>query len=238
MSTTSPFTWSPELTQFSRDWRDYSPMPSSFSIPTQLTSLWWRQTPRTLAWGQSSPSVIQLHTSFILVPFSLNASPAERNHDVESWELLAVVLPLREWWHRLEGTLVPFLIWTNHKNLSYRRSARRLNSCLAHWTLSVSCFNYTLYRLGSRNGKPDAPSTSSPQLTPSPSCPSPGSLELLRPVKFCGGLLCFGVWSVLLCLQMCSERRIFPLSKLLMHCWKSSRLHATCYMILSVQRGI
>lgn len=101
------------------------------------------------------------------MPFSLNASPAERNYDVENWELLAVVLPLQEWRHRLEGTLVPFLIRTNHKNLSYHRSARRLNSCLARWTLSLSCFNYTLYRPGSGNGKPDAPSTSSPQLTPS-----------------------------------------------------------------------
>lgn len=43
-------------------------------------------------------------------------------------ELLAVVLALQEWRHWLEGTAEPFLISTDHKNLAYLRSTKRLNS--------------------------------------------------------------------------------------------------------------
>ncbi|KAI3356936.1 hypothetical protein L3Q82_003577 [Scortum barcoo] len=42
-------------------------------------------------------------------------------------ELLAVVLALQEWRHWLEGAEQPFLVWTDHKNLAYLRSAKRLN---------------------------------------------------------------------------------------------------------------
>lgn len=51
--------------------------------------------------------------------FSWQLSPAERNYDIGSRELLAVKLALEEWWHCLEGTKQPFLVWTNHKNLKY-----------------------------------------------------------------------------------------------------------------------
>ncbi len=64
--------------------------------------------------------------------------------------------------------MVPFLIWIDHKNLAYLRSAKRLNSRQACRSLFLSCFNYTLsYRPGSRNTKPDtlsrlhSPATSS-----------------------------------------------------------------------------
>lgn len=46
--------------------------------------------------------------------------------------------------------------WTD-KNLSYLRSAKRLSSRQARWTLFLGRFNFTLtYRPGSRNIKPDA----------------------------------------------------------------------------------
>ena len=45
----------------------------------------------------------------------------------------------------------------DHKNLSYLRSARRLNSCQARRALFLGRFNFTLtYRPGPRNLKPDA----------------------------------------------------------------------------------
>ncbi|KAI3361597.1 hypothetical protein L3Q82_013737 [Scortum barcoo] len=67
-------------------------------------------------------------------------------------ELLAVKLALEEWRHWLEGSKQPFLVWTDHKNLEYIRSAKRLNS-----RQFLTRFNFTLsYRPGSRNVKPDA----------------------------------------------------------------------------------
>ncbi|KAI3358251.1 hypothetical protein L3Q82_003249 [Scortum barcoo] len=60
--------------------------------------------------------------------FSKRLSPVERNYDIGNRELLAVKLALEEWRHWLEGSKQPFLVWTDHKNLEYIRSAKRLNS--------------------------------------------------------------------------------------------------------------
>ncbi|KAI3368526.1 hypothetical protein L3Q82_025538 [Scortum barcoo] len=68
-----------------------------------------------------------------------------------------VVLALQEWRHWLEGAEQPFLVWTDHKNLAYLRSAKRLNPRQARWALFLSRFEFTLtYRPGSHNTKPDA----------------------------------------------------------------------------------
>uniref|UniRef100_A0A8C5N9Y2 Gypsy retrotransposon integrase-like protein 1 n=1 Tax=Gouania willdenowi TaxID=441366 RepID=A0A8C5N9Y2_GOUWI len=89
--------------------------------------------------------------------FSRRLSPAERNYDIGNRELLAVKLALEEWRHWLEGAEQPFVVWTDHKNLSYIQSAKRLNSRQARWALYFGRFNFTLtYRPGSRNTKPDA----------------------------------------------------------------------------------
>ena len=73
-------------------------------------------------------------------------------------------LALEEWSHWLEGTKVPFLVWTDHRNLEYIRSAKRLNSRQARWSLFFDWFNFTLsYRPGSRNLKPDALSQQFPE---------------------------------------------------------------------------
>ncbi len=89
--------------------------------------------------------------------FSRRLSPAEHNYDIGNKELLAVRLALGEWRHWLEGSAQPFLVWTDHKNLEYIRSAKRLSSRQARWALFFGRFNFTLsYRPGSKNVKPDA----------------------------------------------------------------------------------
>ncbi len=76
-----------------------------------------------------SPSVLlQTRRSILARFFSHRLSPAERNYDIGNRELLAVKLALEEWRHWLEGSGVPFIVWTDHKNLEYIRSAKRLNS--------------------------------------------------------------------------------------------------------------
>jgi len=53
----------------------------------------------------------------------------------------------------------PFLVWTDHKHLEYIRSAKRLNSLQARWSLFFTRFNFSLSCWpGSCNVKPDAPS--------------------------------------------------------------------------------
>uniref|UniRef100_A0A3B3HJB6 Gypsy retrotransposon integrase-like protein 1 n=1 Tax=Oryzias latipes TaxID=8090 RepID=A0A3B3HJB6_ORYLA len=89
--------------------------------------------------------------------FSRKLSPTEQNYDVGNRELLAIKLALEEWRHWLEGAEQQFIIWTDHKNLAYLRSAKRLNSRQARWCLFFDRFNFVIsYRPGSRNVKPDA----------------------------------------------------------------------------------
>jgi transposase InsO family protein len=89
--------------------------------------------------------------------FSRKLSPAERNYDIGNRELLAVKLALEEWRHWLEGAELPFVVWTDHKNLEYIRSAKRLTSRQARWALFFNRFDFSLsYRPGSKNLKPDA----------------------------------------------------------------------------------
>uniref|UniRef100_A0A8K9V3S6 Gypsy retrotransposon integrase-like protein 1 n=1 Tax=Oncorhynchus mykiss TaxID=8022 RepID=A0A8K9V3S6_ONCMY len=60
--------------------------------------------------------------------FSHRLSPSERNYDVGNRELLAIRLALGEWRQWLEGATVPFVVWTDHRNLEYIRSAKRTNA--------------------------------------------------------------------------------------------------------------
>ncbi|KAM3623773.1 uncharacterized protein V6R79_015393, partial [Siganus canaliculatus] len=74
--------------------------------------------------------------------FSRRLSQAERNYDIGNRELLAVKLALEEWRHWLEGAKTPFVVWTDHKNLEYISTAKRLNSRQARWALFFTRFNF------------------------------------------------------------------------------------------------
>ena len=54
-------------------------------------------------------------------------SDTERNYEIHDKEMLAVVRYLEAWRHFLEGTVVKFEIWTDHKNLEYFIKAQKLN---------------------------------------------------------------------------------------------------------------
>ncbi len=91
--------------------------------------------------SQRSPSDERIHPCAF---FSHRLTPPERNYDIGNRELLAVKLALEEWRHWLEGTEVPFIVWTDHKNLEYIRTARRLNSRQARWALFFGQFRFTI----------------------------------------------------------------------------------------------
>ena len=85
---------------------------------------------------------------------SLNA--VERNYDIYDKELLAIIRALEECRHLLEGAEEKVEIWTDHKNLEYFRTAKKLNRRQARWSLFLSRFNYNLHhRPGKKNRKPD-----------------------------------------------------------------------------------
>ena len=89
--------------------------------------------------------------------FSRRLSAAEQHYDIGNRELLAVKLAQEEWRHWLEGTKIPLLVWTDHRNLEYVRTAKRFNSRQSWWSLFFTRFNFSLsYRAGSLNINPDA----------------------------------------------------------------------------------
>ncbi len=89
--------------------------------------------------------------------FSRKLNPAEQNYDVGNRELLAMKAAFEEWRHWLEGARHPFTVLTDHRNLEYLKSAKRLNHRQARWSLFFTRFNFKItYRPGSQNTKADA----------------------------------------------------------------------------------
>jgi len=63
-----------------------------------------------------------------LVAFiSKSLNDTERNYKIYNKEMLAIVRCLEAWRHFLEGTIVKFEIWTDHKNLEYFMKVQKLN---------------------------------------------------------------------------------------------------------------
>jgi len=89
--------------------------------------------------------------------YSKSLSSVERNYEIHNKEMLAIIRALEEWRHFLEGATHPVEIWTDHKNLEYFMTAKKLNRCQARWSLYLARFNFLLHhRPGCTMGKPDA----------------------------------------------------------------------------------
>ncbi len=89
--------------------------------------------------------------------FSRKLNPTEQNYDVGNRELLAMKAAFEEWRHWLEGASHPFTVLTDHRNLEYLKSAKRLNHRQARWSLFFTRFDFRItYRPGSQNTKADA----------------------------------------------------------------------------------
>ena len=85
---------------------------------------------------------------------SLNA--VERNYEIHDKEMLAIIRALKEWRHFLEGARHKFEVWTDHKNLKYFTTAKKLNRRQARWSLYLSRFDFELHhRPGHTMGKSD-----------------------------------------------------------------------------------
>jgi transposase InsO family protein len=89
--------------------------------------------------------------------YSKSLSAVERNYEIHDKEMLAVIRALEDWRHFLEGAHHKFEIWTDHKNLEYFMTAKKLNRRQARWSLYLSRFNFSMHhRPGRSMGKSDA----------------------------------------------------------------------------------
>ena len=59
--------------------------------------------------------------------------------------MLAIVRALEEWRHFVEGTEHQVKIWTNHKNLEYFMTAKKLNWRQACWSLLLAWFDFVMH---------------------------------------------------------------------------------------------
>ena len=88
---------------------------------------------------------------------SKSLSDTKRNYKIHDKEMLAIVRCLEEWRHFLEGTVVKFEIWIDHKNLKYFIKAQKLNRRQARWVLYLSRFDFVLKHVpGTKIGKADS----------------------------------------------------------------------------------
>jgi len=70
--------------------------------------------------------------------------------------MLAIICVLEEWRYFLEGVTHPVEIWTDHKNLEYFMTAKKLNCQQARWSLHLARFDFLLHhRPRHTMGKPD-----------------------------------------------------------------------------------
>jgi transposase InsO family protein len=88
---------------------------------------------------------------------SKSLSPVERNYEIHDKEMLAIIRAMEEWRHFLEGAEHQFEVWTDHKNLEYFMTAKKLNRRQARWSLFLARFDFVLHhRPGKSMGKSDA----------------------------------------------------------------------------------
>jgi hypothetical protein len=71
--------------------------------------------------------------------------------------MLAIIRAMDEWRHFLEGAEHQFEVWTDHKNLQYFMTAKKLNRRQARWSLFLARFDFAMHhRPGKSMGKSDA----------------------------------------------------------------------------------
>lgn len=89
--------------------------------------------------------------------YSRKLTGAEMNYDIHDKELLAVIACMKAWDAELRGLDKTFTILSDHMNLKYFLSRRRLTERQTRWAEFMSRFRYSLeYRKGAENERSDA----------------------------------------------------------------------------------
>jgi hypothetical protein len=76
--------------------------------------------------------------------FSRKLQPAEINYEIYDKELLAIVDCLLHWRYLCIGTTEPVIIHSDHRNLQWFMTSRRLNRRQARWSILLADFNFQL----------------------------------------------------------------------------------------------
>jgi RNase H-like domain found in reverse transcriptase/Reverse transcriptase (RNA-dependent DNA polymerase)/Integrase zinc binding domain/Chromo (CHRromatin Organisation MOdifier) domain/Retrotransposon gag protein len=92
-----------------------------------------------------------------LAYYSRKLTGAELNYDVHDKELLAIIDTMEHWRCYLEGSKNPVQVWTDHKNLIYFTTTKKLNRRQVRWSETLAKYNFKItYRKGTENARADA----------------------------------------------------------------------------------
>jgi hypothetical protein len=103
--------------------------------------------------------------------FSRKLTPPEINYEVHDKELLAIVESLEHWRYLCIGTAEPVVIHTDHQNLKYFMSSRRLNRRQARWSLLLADYNFQIVPRPGKLQTVADPLSRQTQLQPGPEDP-------------------------------------------------------------------
>jgi len=82
--------------------------------------------------SQKSPKDNHLHP---VAFFSRSLTGAERNYPIYDKELFVIVSALENWRHLLKGSDIPFIIFSDHRNLLFQKKPEKMTQRLVRWSL-------------------------------------------------------------------------------------------------------
>jgi hypothetical protein len=89
--------------------------------------------------------------------YSRKLTAPEINYQIHDKELLAIVCCFYQWRAFLVGSELPISVLTDHRNLIYFTTTRKLNRRQFRWSLFLADFDFEIiYRAGKEGEKPDA----------------------------------------------------------------------------------
>ena len=84
-------------------------------------------------------------------------TPPELNYDIYNKELLGIVAALKEWRAFLQGTEKPFVVKTDHKNLTGFLTTKELNRRQVRWAEMLAEYHFEIqHTKGTDNARADA----------------------------------------------------------------------------------
>jgi transposase InsO family protein len=89
--------------------------------------------------------------------YSRKMTPPELNYDIYNKELLGIVAALKEWRAFLQGTEKPFVVKTDHKNLTGFLTTKELNRRQVRWAEMLAEYHFEIqHTKGTDNARADA----------------------------------------------------------------------------------
>ena len=93
----------------------------------------------------------------LIAYYSATFSPTKENYNIYKKEFLAVLKALKNWRAHLIWTKKPFIIETDHKNLTYWKEPKKLMGRMAQWHKKLQDYNFKIVHIARKtNGPVDA----------------------------------------------------------------------------------